>query len=156
MRVIPFTVQIPDHERDESLGDRLESEADAVLSWVVEGWTDYRDRGGLDESDAVCVATSRYRSDADVVGRFIDAECDTGGAQSAAMTKVLYERFQRWAANEGCDEIARWRSAVRSPTRAIRWIKAAMSGCAAGSASITAKTKAQVDNHQSRKGRNSR
>ena len=107
VRVIPFDVQIPDHERDESLGDRLESEADAVLSWVIEGWSDYRDRGGLDEPDAVCVATDRYRSDADVVGRFIDAECHTGGAQSAATTKVLYERFQRWAANEGCDELSK-------------------------------------------------
>jgi putative DNA primase/helicase len=107
VRVIPFDVQIPDHERDESLGDRLESEADAVLSWVIEGWSDYRDRGGLDEPDAVCVATDRYRSDADVVGRFIDAECDTGGAQSAATTKVLYERFQHWAANEGCDELGK-------------------------------------------------
>ena len=52
-------------------------------------------------------ATDRYRSDADVVGRFIDAECHTGGAQSAATTKVLYERFQHWAANEGCDELSK-------------------------------------------------
>jgi len=61
----------------------------------------------VDEPDAVCVATDRYRSDADVVGRFIDAECHTGGAQSAATTKVLYARFQCWAANEGCDELSK-------------------------------------------------
>ncbi len=79
VRVIPFVVQIPDHERDESLGDQLEAEADAVLRWVVDGWVDYRDRGSLDEPDQVCVATDNYRTDADVVGRFIDAECHAGG-----------------------------------------------------------------------------
>jgi putative DNA primase/helicase len=107
VRVIPFTVQIPDHERDGSLGNQLEAEADAVLSWIVEGWSDYRKRGGLDEPAAVCVATDAYREDADTVGRFIDAECLTGGAQSGATTKVLYERFELWAANEGCEPIGR-------------------------------------------------
>ena len=36
------------------------------------------------------------------MGRFIDDECDVGGAQSAASTKALYERWRRWAANDGC------------------------------------------------------
>jgi putative DNA primase/helicase len=107
VRVIPFMVQIPDDERDESLVDQLESEADAVLSWLVDGWADYRARGGLDEPNAVFVATDRYKADADVIGRFIDAECLTGGAQSSAATKVLYERFCRWAANVGCDELSK-------------------------------------------------
>jgi putative DNA primase/helicase len=107
VRVIPFVVQIPDHERDQSLGDQLEAEADAVLCWLVDGWVDYRDRGSLDEPDQVCVATDAYRTNADVVGRFIDAECCTGGAQSAATTKALYERFQRWSANEACEEMSK-------------------------------------------------
>ena len=107
MRVIPFVVQIPDHGRNQSLGDQLEAEADAVLCWLVDGWVDYRDRGSLDEPDQVCVATDAYRTNADVVGRFIDAECRTGGAQAAATTKALYERFQRWAANEACDKLSK-------------------------------------------------
>jgi putative DNA primase/helicase len=107
VRVIPFTVQIPEEERDGSLGDQLESEADAVLSWVIEGWSEYRDRGALQEPDAVCLATDSYRTDADTVGRFIEAECDTGGALSAAKTKDLYARFEQWAANEACEPLSK-------------------------------------------------
>jgi putative DNA primase/helicase len=107
IRVIPFTVQIPAAERDKHLKDRLRSEADAVLSWIIAGWKQYRDRGGLDEPEAVLVATDGYKADSDAVGRFIEDECHTGGAQSSATTQVLYKRWETWAGQDGCLPLSR-------------------------------------------------
>lgn len=102
IRVIPFTVEIPKTQRDKHLKDRLRAEADAVLSWIIAGWKQYRDRNGLDEPDAVLVATNDYKADSDAVGRFITDECNVGGAQSAAKTKQLHERWEVWARRDGC------------------------------------------------------
>jgi putative DNA primase/helicase len=101
IRVITFTVEIPKAERDKQLKDRLRAEADAVLSWIVDGWKDYRERGELDEPEDVLVATNQYKADSDAVGRFIEDECHVGGAQSAAKTKDLYERWESWAKRDG-------------------------------------------------------
>jgi putative DNA primase/helicase len=106
IRVIPFTVQIRPAERNKHLKDQLCAEADAVLSWVIEGWKDYRQRGGLDEPDAVLIATNDYKGESDAVGRYVEDECLTGGAQSAATTRTLYERWQRWAAQDGCPPLS--------------------------------------------------
>lgn len=107
LRVIPFDVQIPESEWDTTLREKLEAEADAVLTWVIDGWADYRDRGGLDTPAAVMSATADYKTESDAVGRFIDDECHTGGAQSAATTATLYARWETWAAKDGCLPISR-------------------------------------------------
>ena len=56
LRVVPFTVEIPEAERDPHIDEQLQAEADAVLSWAIAGWHDYRD-GGLAEPQAVLIAT---------------------------------------------------------------------------------------------------
>jgi putative DNA primase/helicase len=92
---------------DAGLKDKLRAEADAVQSWVIGGWCDYRERGGLDEPAAVLVRTGDYKSESDAIGRFIDDECDVGGAQSAAKTGALYASWQTWATKEGCQPLSR-------------------------------------------------
>jgi putative DNA primase/helicase len=106
LRVIPFTVEIPETDWDDQLKDKLRAEADAVLTWVIEGWRDYRDHGVATPS-AVLVATGEYKAESDAVGRFIDDECFTGGAQAAARTQVLYARWEKWAAKDGCLPLSR-------------------------------------------------
>jgi putative DNA primase/helicase len=107
LRVIPFTVEIPESEWDTELREKLRAEADAVLTWVVAGWADYRERGGLDTPAKVLVATNEYKAESDAVGRFIDDECHTGGAQSAATTQMLYARWEAWSAKDGCVPLSR-------------------------------------------------
>lgn len=107
LRVIPFTVQIPKAERDKHVKERLQAEADAVLGWVIAGWNEYRRRGGLDEPQAVLLATDDYKDDSDAVGRFIKDECCNRGAQSAATTQALYARWESWAAQDGCLPLSR-------------------------------------------------
>jgi putative DNA primase/helicase len=102
IRVIPFTVEIPEDDRDENLKDKLRVEADAVLTWIVAGWKDYRRRGGLDAPKAVKVATNAYKAESDAVGRFIEEECKTGSPAFASKTKDLYARWEQWARSDGC------------------------------------------------------
>jgi putative DNA primase/helicase len=104
--VIPFTVEIPESDWDDELKDKLRAEADAVLSWVIEGWRDYRENG-MATPAAVLVATGEYKAESDAVGRFIDDECHTGGAQASARTQVLYDRWEKWAAKDGCLPLSR-------------------------------------------------
>jgi putative DNA primase/helicase len=107
IRVIPFTIEIPKDERNEQLKDRLRAEGDAVLTWIVDGWNEYRHRGSLDEPQAVLLATSGYQAESDAVGRFIEDECLTGGAQSATTTSTLYARWETWRAKDGCQPMSR-------------------------------------------------
>jgi putative DNA primase/helicase len=91
LRVIRFDECIPVEERDPELKERLKLDADAVLTWMVDGWLLYREQG-LDEPESVTDATDGYKTDSDTVGTFIREECVTG-ADKSDTTKALYERF---------------------------------------------------------------
>ena len=69
LHVVPFDVVIPEAEQDRHLGEKLELEADAILSWAIAGYADYVKRGEhLEEPAAVRVATQEYRADSDEAG----------------------------------------------------------------------------------------
>lgn len=106
IRVIPYSVQIPEAERDLHLNEALRAEADAVLSWIINGWRDYRERG-LREPNEVLMATNDYKIDSDTIGRFVEDECNTGGAQLAATTQALYDKWVYWAERDGCPALSR-------------------------------------------------
>jgi putative DNA primase/helicase len=106
LRVIPFTVEIPESDWDDELKDKLRAQADAVLTWVIDGWRDYREHG-MATPAAVLAATGEYKAESDAVGRFIEDECFTGGAQAAVRTQALYARWEKWAAKDGCLPLSR-------------------------------------------------
>ena len=103
LRVIPFNVVIPEEDRDHQLGDKLAADADAVLKWTVDGWTDYN-TNGLNAPESVIVATENYRADSDAIGRFIDEMCFLSPAVYST-TGELFTAWKRWAAAEGLPEI---------------------------------------------------
>ncbi|BCT76928.1 phage protein [Sinomonas cyclohexanicum] len=70
LRIVPFDVVIPDSEKDGKLPERLQLAADAILTWAIEGWFDYEDRGGMDEPENVLNATDKYQTESDAVKRF--------------------------------------------------------------------------------------
>ena len=107
LRVVPFDVVIPEQEQDPHLAEKFEAEAEAVLAWAVAGWRDYRERGEkLAEPPGVLVATGKYRTDCDDVGRFLDDEQWILKAPThKATTAVLRDGYLLWARQEGADEI---------------------------------------------------
>lgn len=106
LRVIPFNIVVPPAERNPHLGEELRSEIDAILTWVIAGWADYRQRGKLDEPAAVVHATAAYQSSADAIGRFID-ECCLVGPHYYANASDLYARYQQWATDDGGELLAK-------------------------------------------------
>ena len=73
MKCIPFDVQIPKHEIDVHLGEKLRRELPGILRWIVEGAVLYL-REGLPDVPKVQQATEAYRSESDVLAGFL-TEC---------------------------------------------------------------------------------
>jgi putative DNA primase/helicase len=106
LRVIPFTVFIPEEERDATLKERLALDADAILAWAVAGLVDYRQRGSMEPPAAVTAATDAYRTSSDAIGRFITDECHINPHETA-LTGELFARWAKWAAEDGCDPVGK-------------------------------------------------
>jgi putative DNA primase/helicase len=100
--VVPFTVEIPEAEQDGELDERLQLEADAILSWAVAGWRDY-DKRGLAEPASVRQATDDYHRNSDALARFI-AECCHVGPAVQSITGQLFEAWERWRIADGAAE----------------------------------------------------
>lgn len=102
LRVIPFAVQIPEAEQDKSLGEALELEADAVLTWLIDGYCDYLENG-LEEPDEIKLATGNYHLDNDLMARAIQATC-------------VVENSAKSERKEVKDAILTWLRTAGSPT----------------------------------------
>ncbi len=105
MRVVPFDVVVPVEDRDDELPERLELQADAVLSWAVAGYFDYLDNGGMREPESVVTATDNYQSQSDAVARFI-AEACLVAETAVATTRQLHEAWQDWQKSDGADALS--------------------------------------------------
>ena len=74
LRLVPFTVRFEGERQDKKLHEKLEAEAEGILAWAVRGCLDWR-ANGLGEPLAVSAATSEFRSEQDVIGRFVANSC---------------------------------------------------------------------------------
>lgn len=99
LKLIPFSVTIPEANRDATLGSKLRSEYAGVLKWMVEGWKKYQ-REGLITPPSVLQATADYRSASDQVGLFIDEMCEVG-PQHRCTSGQLYSAYSTWASEMG-------------------------------------------------------
>jgi putative DNA primase/helicase len=73
LRIVPFTVTIPDDEQDKQLARRIiETEADGVLGWLLAGLRLWRE--GCEPPPGIITATTTYRYDQDLAQRFISEE----------------------------------------------------------------------------------
>lgn len=72
--LVPFTITIPPHERDETLGDKLQAELPGILAWIIEGCTIWR-RRGLNPPRVVTDATSAYLESEDAIAAWIEGCC---------------------------------------------------------------------------------
>ncbi|SCX88847.1 DNA primase family protein [Paracoccus tibetensis] len=99
--LVPFDVQIPKHERDPNLGDKLWAERSGILNWLVEGLQSYL-VSGLQEPAAVLDATREYREESDPIGMFLDTACVVSGDPADSLyTKDLVAAFNFWLDRRG-------------------------------------------------------
>ena len=99
LRLLPFTVTIPDAEQDKQLTEKLKAEARGILRWCVEGCLAWRNEG-LGEPVEVTAATADYRGAMDVLAAFISERCVLD-PQSKVRADDLYQAYVSWCASHG-------------------------------------------------------
>jgi putative DNA primase/helicase len=99
--LLPFTVTIPEDRRDPGILDKLEAEGSGILNWCLEGLRRYQANGcRLAPPAKVVAATARFRSESDMVGRFLAQEMKTDPMGTIERT-VLYKIYLKWCEDEG-------------------------------------------------------
>jgi len=100
--LVPWTVMIPEGERDVDLPAKLKLEASGILNRLLDGLRDYMDFG-LSPPDEVIQATSEYRDESDPIGRFLKqcARRVPGTPSARVAGKELFRVYVAWAKASG-------------------------------------------------------
>jgi putative DNA primase/helicase len=99
VKLIPFTVRIPDDEQDPALKDKLKAELPGILTWALTGVADWQVQGLIDPPE-VREATAEYRAASDVIAMFLD-ECCVMGPTCKVRSKDLYAEYNSWCETNG-------------------------------------------------------
>jgi len=99
LRLVPFAVTIPPDERDPNLPATLRGELSGILAQAVAACLDWQ-KHGLPAAEAVTEATTEYRLESDLIGRFID-DCCVLHDDAKAKATDLYTRFSYWCTANG-------------------------------------------------------
>ncbi len=98
VKLVPFTVQIPDHEQDKQLPHKLEAELPGIFNWAIRGCLEWQ-RIGLAEPAAVTEATAGYKREADTIGAYLVECCEEQTGSHVGATQ-LYKLFKIWSGSE--------------------------------------------------------
>jgi putative DNA primase/helicase len=99
VKLVPFTVTIPDADQDKALPDKLRAERAGILAWAVRGCQEWRQHG-LGEPEAVRAATQSYRDEQDVLGAFI-LEATLEASACRVRASELYAAYVGWCQRTG-------------------------------------------------------
>jgi putative DNA primase/helicase len=99
IRLVPFTVTIPPEERDKGLPDKLKNEYPGILAWAVQGCMEWQ-RQGLNPPPEVLAATEEYKSEMDLIGKWIE-ECCLTAPHACAKASALYGNYKHWVEDNG-------------------------------------------------------
>lgn len=97
--LVPFTVTIPEHERDPELGEKLKRESPGILAWMISGCDDWLECG-LEPPEAVKAATEAYLDSQDAIGAWLDECCQRDGRVWTSSAE-LYLSWKVWADQSG-------------------------------------------------------
>ena len=99
IRLLPFSVTIPEKKRDPHLAEALCEESSGILAWAIRGCLEWQ-REGLGLPDEVKAATAAYRDDMDVLGGFLD-ECCVLSAAAETPSRDLRAVYVKWCEANG-------------------------------------------------------
>jgi putative DNA primase/helicase len=101
IRLIPFTVRIPDNKLrpKRTVMAEFVAEQAGILAWAVAGCVKWLTQG-LDMPEAVRTATEGYREEMDVLAGFID-DCCILSKEAFAKASDLYAAYRAWCEKSG-------------------------------------------------------
>ena len=100
LHLIPFTVTIPEQDRDPDLPDKLRDEWPAILRWAIDGCLMWQ-RDGLNPPAIVTEATADYLAAEDATSLWLDDSCTTDDPDAWESTGSLFASWKRWAERTG-------------------------------------------------------
>lgn len=104
MRLVPWTEQFTTEngKQDTALPEKLRAEGPGILAWLVAGCQAYLEHG-LPQPAAVAAATSGYKDETDVVGRWVADRCAMcpGDSWATVPAPALRRDFEEWCQSEG-------------------------------------------------------
>jgi len=95
IRLIPFNITIPEEERDSRLLEKLLRELPGILNWALQGCRDWVESGELELPKSMKLANREYRSDMDILGKFIE-DCCLEDELHWAPHATLFTRYRNW------------------------------------------------------------
>jgi putative DNA primase/helicase len=98
IKLVPWTVTIPEDEKDPHLPDKLKAELPGILAWALQGLRDWKE-AGMAEPDEVLKATAAYQAEQDLVQRFLD-ECCVLNQQAKWKASALFGAYQEWSGDK--------------------------------------------------------
>jgi putative DNA primase/helicase len=100
LKLLPFIVTIPKHERDPDLAEKLKAEWPGILYWMISGLVEWRKLKGLVPPPAVISATDSYLESEDAIAAWMADWCerDNNAWESSA---ALFAAWKAWAERNG-------------------------------------------------------
>jgi putative DNA primase/helicase len=102
VRLIPFSVVIPQPDQDTALKEKLLAEAPGILAWAIEGCRQWM-AGGLTAPPEVVAATEQYRQEQDSLAEFVKLKLEVGPHAWATVADI-YRAYEEWANEDGGPE----------------------------------------------------
>lgn len=99
--IIPFNVQVPDHERDENLPAKIALELPGIFNWALAGYDLLKKEGfiSLEKSKAIIQS---WKEDSEPLRIFIDDNIViTNRDDDEVLVSDVYEKYQSWAFKNG-------------------------------------------------------
>jgi len=98
IKLIPFTVTIPNEKQDPQLQGKLHEEASGIMNWMIEGCLKWRGKGLVAPAE-ISEATDEYRGEMDGLGTFLHERCIQGPG-TRIRARELFKTYQEW-----CEEV---------------------------------------------------
>jgi putative DNA primase/helicase len=111
IKLVPFTVTIPEDEQDPDLLTKLKAELPGIFNWTVQGCAEWQE-SGLKTPDEVKLAVKGYQEEMDLLGAFFK-DCCCFSADAETPTKVLRKGYESWCEKNGEEAITPHKMAQR-------------------------------------------
>jgi putative DNA primase/helicase len=112
LRLVPFTVTIPEAERDTELTEKLKAEYPAILRWMIEGCLDWREYG-LGVPQEVREASDDYFHAQDCIAHWLDEQTKRRQMAFTGST-ALFEDWEKWAKKHEVEVIGSQKAFVKA------------------------------------------
>jgi len=93
---IPFEMVLSEEQQDKKLPDKLRSEYQGILTWLVKGCLMWQKEGLNPIPEKVQAATKQYKDESDDLRDFINERCFIDESV-ATKVSVMYKNYKAWA-----------------------------------------------------------